>query len=72
MDRSSRGGLDQSDREGEAFVKELGKEFVDLPESEQSALVAAMDPIYAEYIRSTEEKGLPGEAFLKDLLALLK
>ena len=63
---------DQSDREGEEFVKELGKEFIDLPESEQNALVEAMDPIYAEYIRSTEEKGLPGEAFLKDLLALLK
>ncbi|WP_319562609.1 TRAP transporter substrate-binding protein [Marispirochaeta sp.] len=63
---------DQSDREGEDFVKELGKDFIALPESEQSALVAAMEPIYAEYIQTTEEKGLPGEAFLNDLLAMLK
>jgi len=63
---------DQSDREGEDFVKELGKEFIDLPKAEQNALAAAMDPVYAEYIKATEEKGLPGEAFLNDLLAMLK
>ncbi|MBI9101876.1 MAG: TRAP transporter substrate-binding protein [Spirochaetales bacterium] len=63
---------DQSDAEGEAFVTELGKSFITLPESEEQAFINAMDPIYEEYISATGEKGLPGENFLADIKALLK
>ena len=63
---------DKSDREGEDFVRGLGKEFIELPESQRGELVAAMDPIYTEYIQATQEKGLPGEDFLNDLLSMLK
>jgi TRAP-type transport system periplasmic protein len=63
---------DESDRQGEIFVKELGKEFISLSESEEANLVEAMEPVYAEYVAATKEKGLPGEAFLKDLQEMLK
>jgi TRAP-type C4-dicarboxylate transport system substrate-binding protein len=63
---------DQADSEGEAFVKELGKEFLSLPADEEATLVKAMQPVYDEYVKATEEKGLPGEAFLKDLQEILK
>ena len=63
---------DESDRQGENFVRELGKEFIGLSEGEESSLIEAMEPVYTEYVTATEEKGLPGEAFLKDLQDMLK
>jgi TRAP-type C4-dicarboxylate transport system substrate-binding protein len=63
---------DESDRQGEAFVRELGKKFISLPEAEINSLVGAMEPVYDEYVKAAEEKGLPGKEFLSDLQALLK
>ncbi|QEN08220.1 TRAP transporter substrate-binding protein [Oceanispirochaeta crateris] len=63
---------DESDRQGEAFVKDLGKTFVSLNDDDNKALVEAMAPVYAEYEAATAEKGLPGEAFLNDLQDMLK
>jgi len=63
---------DESDRQGDKFVRDLGKEFISLPEAEEEALVDAMKPIFDEYVKATEEKGLPGEAFLSDLQDMLK
>jgi TRAP-type C4-dicarboxylate transport system substrate-binding protein len=63
---------DESDREGEAYVKELGKTFVSLSDADNAALVEAMGPVYAEYVAAAEEKGLPGEEFLKDIREMLK
>ena len=63
---------DESDRQGESFVRELGKEFIGLDESDESSLIKAMEPVYAEYVAATKGKGLPGEAFLKDLQDMLK
>ena len=63
---------DIADQEGEAFVKDLGKTFVSLPAADQAALVKAMAPVYDEYVKATEEKGLPGREFLADLQAMLK
>jgi len=63
---------DEADAAGDAFVKELGKEFVSLSDAEESALIKAIQPVYAEYVKAAEEKGLPGEAFLKDLQEILK
>jgi len=63
---------DESDRQGEAFVRDLGKNFVSLSDEDNKALVKAMEPVYAEYTAAAAEKGLPGEAFLNDLLGMLK
>ncbi|MDC7232695.1 MAG: TRAP transporter substrate-binding protein [Spirochaetales bacterium] len=63
---------DQADKEGEAYVKELGKSFVSLSDAHNQALVEAMKPVYAEYVKATTDKGLPGDAFLKDLQEMLK
>ena len=63
---------DAADKAGEDYVKELGKEFISLPEAEQKALVDAMKPVYDEYVKATTEKGLPGDKFLADIQAMLK
>lgn len=58
---------DQADEEGDAYVKELGKTFIDLDASEEDALVGAVQPILDDYVETTEAKGLPGGDFLADL-----
>ncbi|MDA3955274.1 TRAP transporter substrate-binding protein [Oceanispirochaeta sp.] len=63
---------DESDRQGEAFVKDLGKTFISLSDGDNKALIAAMNPIYEEYTAAAAEKGLPGEAFLADIRDMLK
>jgi TRAP-type C4-dicarboxylate transport system substrate-binding protein len=62
---------DQSDTEGEEFVRGLGKTFVELSADQQRVFVQAMDPVLEDYVTATEAKGLPGGAFLEDLQALL-
>ena len=63
---------DQADAAGDEFVKELGKTFISLSDSDNSKLVEAMAPIYSDYVTATAEKGLPGEDFLKDIQEMLK
>ncbi len=58
---------DQSDEEGTEFVQELGKEFVELSPEKEKLFVDAMNPVLEEYVAATEEKGLPGRQFLKDI-----
>ena len=58
---------DQADEEGEAYVKELGKTFIDLEASEEEALEEAVQPILDDYVETTEAQGLPGGDFLTDL-----
>ncbi len=63
---------DESDSQGDAFVKELGKTYISLSDEENSKLVAAMDPVYREYVDAAAAKGLPGSDFLKDIKEMLK
>ena len=63
---------DESDKQGEAYVKELGKEFISLSDDDNAALVEAMAPVYDEYVAATKEKGLPGDEFLNDLREMVK
>jgi len=63
---------DESDKQGETFVRDLGKTFVSFGDEDNKALVKAMEPVYAEYTSAAAEKGLPGEAFLKDIQDMLK
>lgn len=58
---------DTSDEEGEAFVKELGKNFVELSPEKLQNFVAAMRPVLDEYVAATGQKGLPGKEFLEDI-----
>jgi TRAP-type C4-dicarboxylate transport system substrate-binding protein len=62
---------DQSDAEGEEFVRGLDKTFIELSADQQQAFVRAMEPVLSDYVSATEAKGLPGRAFLEDLQALL-
>ena len=59
----------QADREGEAFVKELGREMIPLSDEELAKWKAAIAPILDDYVKACTEKGLPGGEFLKDLQA---
>ena len=63
---------DESDRQGESFVKDLGKTFISFSKAENEALISAMDPIYTEYVTASKEKGLPGDLFLSDIQNMLK
>jgi TRAP-type C4-dicarboxylate transport system substrate-binding protein len=62
---------DQSDEEGEQFVRELGKSFIELSADQQRAFAEAMEPVLADYVAVTEAKGLPGKTFLHDIQVLL-
>lgn len=57
----------EADREGEAFVKELGHEIIKLPPEEVQRWKMSMQPILNLYVKSTTEKGLPGDKFLRTL-----
>jgi TRAP-type C4-dicarboxylate transport system substrate-binding protein len=57
----------ESDREGEEFVRQLGHETIPLSDEEIARWKEAVAPILNNYVKASTEKGLPGEAFLKDL-----
>ncbi len=63
---------DESDKNGEAYVKELGKEFISLSDEENKAFINAMDPVFREYVDAAAEKGLPGADFLADIQKMLQ
>ena len=63
---------DQADEEGEAFVKELGREIISLPEEEKLRWKEGVQSILDEYIANNKSKNLPADAFLKDTQALLE
>jgi TRAP-type C4-dicarboxylate transport system substrate-binding protein len=60
---------DQADQDGQAFVTELKREMIHLPEAEQQAWKAAVKPILEDYVKQTKEKNLPGEAMLAEVQA---
>ena len=63
---------DESDKNGEDYVKELGKEFISLSDEENKAFINAMDPVFREYVDAAAEKGLPGADFLADIQKMLQ
>jgi TRAP-type C4-dicarboxylate transport system substrate-binding protein len=62
---------DEADGAGRAFVTELKKESVSLPEAEQGRWKDAVKPILDTYVANAKAKNLPGEALLKDLQAAI-
>ena len=63
---------DEADEEGRAFIKELNHPIIALSSEEQKRWKAAVQPILDEYIKQTQEKGLPGKEFLDRLETLIK
>ncbi|MGQ9661782.1 MAG: TRAP transporter substrate-binding protein [Kiritimatiellia bacterium] len=63
---------DEADRQGRAFVTELKREIITLPQAEQERWKAAVKPILDDYIAEAAKKNLPGAALLQDIQAELK
>jgi TRAP-type transport system periplasmic protein len=57
-----------ADREGEGLVAELGRETILLTPEEQARWQEAVAPVLQAYVEQAAAKGLPGQAFLDDLL----
>lgn len=55
----------QADREGEDFVKQLGKSFSDFPEPENATVRKAFYPMLQEWADRLDKQGLPGKEALK-------
>jgi TRAP-type C4-dicarboxylate transport system substrate-binding protein len=62
---------DLADEEGRAFLKELNKPIILLSDEEKARWQAAVEPIISEYIESATAQGLPGQAVIDDIRALL-
>ena len=62
---------DKADQDGRAFVTSLNHEIIPLPEAEQARWKEAVKPILDGYVAASKEKGLPGDTFLQDTLAMI-
>ena len=58
---------DKADEEGQAFVTQLGHEIIPLSPEEARRWQDCVKPILDDYVKTAQGKGLPGEAFLKDI-----
>ncbi len=63
---------DRADEEGQAYVEELDKTFIELSAGQEAELVKAVQPILSDYVETAGEKGLPAEDFLADLQEFLR
>ena len=63
---------DAMDAEGEAFVRKLGREIIELPPEEDAKAREALKPLLDGWANGAEKKGLPGNeavAFLREEIA---
>lgn len=60
---------DQADRDGRAFVTELGREFVQLPPAEEARWRDAVKPVVDAFVTQSGGKGLPGAEWVEDIQA---
>jgi len=60
---------DQADQEGRDFILSLTppREIIPLSVEEQAKWKKAVEPVLDSYVSAAKAKGLPGEAFLKDI-----
>jgi TRAP-type C4-dicarboxylate transport system substrate-binding protein len=54
-----------SDESGRQFALKLGHEFLKLSDDESAKFKAAMKPVFEDYIKQANEKGLDGQAIFK-------
>ena len=60
-----------ADKDGRVYMAELKREIVPLAEAEQALWVQKVSPLIDDYVARAAEKKLPGEAFAKDLKAMV-
>jgi TRAP-type C4-dicarboxylate transport system substrate-binding protein len=58
---------DQADQDGRAFIKQLNRTVIDLPDQEQQRWKDKVRPILDDYVTAAKAKSLPGDKFLADL-----
>jgi TRAP-type C4-dicarboxylate transport system substrate-binding protein len=51
-----------SDKSGVEFVKKLGHEFIELSDAESAKFKKAVEPVFAEYVKKANAKGVDGQA----------
>jgi len=56
---------EDSDISGRKFALKLGHEFITLSDAESAKFKEAMKPVFVEYIKGANEKGVDGEAVFK-------
>jgi len=61
----------EADREGLAYIVELKRNIIPMVPEEQAQWMEKVAPLLKDYAARATEKGLPGEAFLKELQALV-
>lgn len=61
----------EADREGLAYIVELKRNIIPMVPEEQAQWVEKVAPLLKDYAVRATEKGLPGEAFLKELQTLI-
>jgi len=62
---------DQADRDGLAYVNELGRTVISLTEDQNNQWKTKVQPLLDGFVQAAEEKGLPGKQFLGDLQNLV-
>jgi TRAP-type C4-dicarboxylate transport system substrate-binding protein len=63
---------DAIDEAGKAFALKQGGKVVTLSKQEGESWVKAVQPVLADYVKMTKEKGLPGDEVLKFAVDYLK
>jgi len=61
-----------SDESGRQFCLKLGHEFIKLSDEESAKFKAAVKPVFADYIKIANEKGVDGEAIFKAVEEMVK
>ncbi|MCF8062563.1 MAG: TRAP transporter substrate-binding protein [Deltaproteobacteria bacterium] len=61
-----------SDREGKEYALSQGNEMIPLSEEESARWVEAVSPVVDQYVKDTEAKGLPGQAYVDFIRAKIK
>jgi TRAP-type transport system periplasmic protein len=55
---------DESDREGREFSESLGNQTIKLSDQESARWASAVEPVFEDYIKAVEPKGLPGRDYV--------
>jgi TRAP-type C4-dicarboxylate transport system substrate-binding protein len=63
---------EDSDISGRKFAEGLGHEFIELSDAEAAKFKAAVQPVFDEYIKKANEKGIDGQAVFDSVKALVE
>jgi TRAP-type C4-dicarboxylate transport system substrate-binding protein len=62
---------DALDEKGREYTLSLDNKILELPEQESVRWQKAVQPIIDEYMKAAQDKGLPGKAYVEELLRLI-